>query len=210
MKFSLFAIVTITATTSSCILSDAVAATTASRRRRRTKNGKNSKNAKKFPKIIGSDATGPTADDGTIPIGEKCKIYNDDCEIPIGLEHGVCRAESTWHWVNGALLIGNTASSPSNSGICQDGQPGALCGQTSDCVIPAGLDHAVCRDKHCQSGQSSASCGQTSDCVIPSGLDHAVCRKEKCRRGVKNDLCGQNSDCLSKKCHGVGNSQKCK
>ena len=53
------------------------------------------------------------------------------------------------------------------------------------CVIPAGLEHGVCRGGpsngnvlSCQSGQSGSFCEQTSDCVVQNDLDppHAVCR----------------------------------
>ena len=47
--------------------------------------------------------------------------------VPPGLEHPVCRY-----------------------GQCRSGQPGASCGQTSDCVIPPGLEHPVCRNDKCQ------------------------------------------------------------
>ena len=89
--------------------------------------------------------------------------------IPPGLDHTVCRKKNS---------IGSSVSS------CQNGQPGALCAKTSDCVVQTDLDppHAVCRLDRCQSGKSGASCGDTDDCVIPKGLDHAVCRRDKCQR----------------------------
>ena len=88
--------------------------------------------------------------------------------------------------------------------------PGANCKNTSDCAIPSGLDHAVCRDVQCQSGASGSSCGVTSDCVVPPGLDHAVCRQGKCQRGVCYDYCGQHSDCISGlQCDGTTNIAKC-
>ncbi|OEU12920.1 hypothetical protein FRACYDRAFT_244194 [Fragilariopsis cylindrus CCMP1102] len=45
--------------------------------------------------------------------------------VPLGLEHPVCRY-----------------------GQCRSGQPGASCGQTSDCVVPLGLEYPVCRDNN--------------------------------------------------------------
>ena len=83
---------------------------------------------------------------------------------------------------------------------------GALCDQTSDCVVPPGLDHAVCRqipyciDAYCQSGQPGAYCGRTSDCVVPPGLEHPVCRGignfNTCQSGQSSASCGQTSDCV--------------
>jgi len=107
--------------------------------------------------------------------------------IPKGLDHSVCR------------FGGGDAQ-------CQSGQPGALCGQTSDCVVQTGLNHPVCREDKCQSGQPGALCGQTSDCVVQTRLDppHAVCRNGKCQRGVHGDYCGQNKDCLSHYCRPIG------
>ena len=35
------------------------------------------------------------------------------------------------------------------TGSSGPGQPGATCKKTSDCAIPPGLDHAVCRDGQC-------------------------------------------------------------
>ena len=75
--------------------------------------------------------------------------------------------------------------------------PGAKCKHTSDCSIPPGLNHAVCRDGQCQSGQPGALCGVTSDCVKPPRLQHPVCRQGKCQHGVKGDYCGNDSDCIS-------------
>ena len=90
------------------------------------------------------------------------------------------------------------------------GQPGSSCGATSDCAVPTGLNHAVCRDGQCQSGDSGSSCGQTSDCVKPSGLDHPVCRQGTCQVGVCQDYCGNNSDCLPPLvCYGFTNIAKC-
>ena len=105
-------------------------------------------------------ATGPTDGDG-IPPGGHCSTTND-CAIPVGLTHGVCRtAGGSAHW-------------------CQSGQPGARCGQSSDCVVITDLDppHAVCRENRCQSGQPGSWCGVTNDCVVQTDLDppHAVCR----------------------------------
>ena len=98
--------------------------------------------------------------------------------IPAGLDHTVCL------WQSDDMIGSDTG------GTCQDGQPGALCDKTSDCVTPEGLTHSVCRSassvgyeaKQCQSGQPGALCGQTSDCVVPTGLNHAVCRKDRCQQ----------------------------
>ena len=96
--------------------------------------------------------------------------------IPPGLDHTVCLRKNS-----GLASVSTSVSS------CQDGQPGALCAKTSDCVVQTNLDppHAVCREDQCQSGKSGALCGQTDDCVIPKGLDHAVCRRDKCQRWVQ-------------------------
>ena len=105
------------------------------------------------------------------------------CDTPPGLDHPVC-------------IKFQGATPDLDQYECQSGQPGAACDDTSDCVVPKGLDHAVCRDDKCQSGQAGASCGDTSDCVVPKGLDHAVCRKDKCQSGQAGARCGQTSDCL--------------
>jgi len=89
---------------------------------------------------------------------------------------------------------------PTHVDACQSGQPGAFCGQSSDCVVITDLDppHAVCRNEKCQSGKPGAECGQTSDCVVITDLDppHAVCRKYGCQSGKSGALCGQTSDCV--------------
>ena len=101
--------------------------------------------------------------------------------IPAGLDHTVC------------LWQGDDMAGSDPGGTCQDGQPGALCDKTSDCVKPEGLTHPVCRGdgsvgvkatKKCQSGQPGALCGQTSDCVVQNGLTppHPVCRKDRCQQ----------------------------
>ena len=183
MKFSVFAIAALAAATSpSCFV--LATATTASRKRKITKkNGSPS----------GSQgATGPTGLIDCVPIGDTCVASDNDCAVPPGLNHGVCRG------------------SGKNNITCQSGEPGSYCGVTSDCVVPPGLNHAVCRDGQCQSGASGSSCGATSDCVVPSGLEHAVCRQLKCQRGVCGDYCGQDSDCLSGLyCDGKHNTAKC-
>lgn len=64
---------------------------------------------------------------GLRPPGETCDA-KEDCAIPPGLTHPVCKFSK-----------------------CQDGHPsnlkegdsGAYCGQTSDCVVPPGLSHPV-------------------------------------------------------------------
>ena len=92
------------------------------------------------------------------------------------------------------------------------GNAGDKCEHTSDCLIPNGLDHGVCRDGQCQSGSSGSLCGVTSDCVVQNDLDppHPVCRHGKCQHGVVKDYCGQDSDCISGlECHGGTNIAKC-
>ena len=160
MKFSLFVIAAL------------AAPATASRKRKTQKKGAHG-------------ATGPTDDNlDLIPIGDPCGICAgdngyllDNCAIPSELDHGVCLG-----FFN---IDGDTNCS---SVVCQSGQPGAYCENTSDCVKPPGLEHPVCRKPgnmnhhHCQSGTSGADCGDTSDCVIPPGLEHGVCRNNKCQR----------------------------
>ena len=53
----------------------------------------------------------------------------DNCAIPLGLDHGVCRDVK--------FQLGASRSS---------------CGVTSDCVVPQGLEYAVCRQGKCQHG----------------------------------------------------------
>ena len=64
-------------------------------------------------------ATGPT-DGDIISIGESCEKTNANpnpiCAIPAGLDHGVCR---------------NKEYDDCVIALCQSGQPGAFCGQTS-------------------------------------------------------------------------------
>ena len=38
----------------------------------------------------------------------------------------------------------------SQPSVCQNGQSGSSCGVITDCVVPPGLDHAVCRHNQCQ------------------------------------------------------------
>ena len=88
--------------------------------------------------------------------------------------------------------------------------PGTSCGATSDCAVPTGLTHAVCREGSCQSGTSGSRCGVTSDCVQPPGLEHPVCRQGKCQWGNYHDYCGNDSDCASSlQCVGATNIAKC-
>ena len=112
-------------------------------------------------------------DDALIPIDGWCYDHPNNCIIPPDLSQpAFCFCSSSDH----------------KACWCQSGQPGEYCDETSDCLIPKGLDHSVCRfgggDAQCQSGQPGALCGQTSDCVIQTRLDppHAVCRKGKCQR----------------------------
>ena len=153
MKFSLFPIAALAAATScSCVVS-----ATASRKRKIAKKGGSLS--------VSYEAIGPPTDnkwtheqscpeDGTkCPPGDYC-CSADDCAIPVGLTHAVCR--------NGGGADGNTAGDclPGNFWVslyqCQSGQPGSFCGVTDDCVVQTDLDppHAVCRgptgDQKCQ------------------------------------------------------------
>ena len=161
MKFSVFALAALSAATSTS--SRYIVAATASRKRKITKKGGSTSGS--------YGATGPTNDD-TIPIGDTCDVIDDNCAIPLGLDHGVC--------------VFNPMDCSNRYGYwtCQSGQPGAFCVETSDCVVPPVLEHGVCRDDICQSGKSGSSCGQTSNCVPIAGLNppHAVCRNNKCQR----------------------------
>ena len=112
-------------------------------------------------------------DDALIPIDGWCYDHPNNCITPPDLSQpAFCFCSSSDH----------------KACWCQSGQPGEYCDETSNCVIPKGLDHSVCRfgggDAQCQSGQPGALCGQTSDCVVQTRLDppHAVCRKGKCQR----------------------------
>ena len=90
--------------------------------------------------------------------------------------------------------------------------PGTNCKKTSDCAIPSGLDHAVCREGYCRSGASGSSCGATSDCVVPPGMEHAVCRDGQCQSGDPGSSCGDTSDCGAPPGldHGVCHDGTCK
>ena len=142
---------------------------------------------RKIAKKVGATGQADVADGDIIPIGDTCVAAEDHCAIPSGLEHGFCH------------------------GTCQSGQPGAWCGQTSDCVVQNDLDppHAVCRDTGsyygtCQSGQPGSWCATTDDCAIPVSLDHGVCRyrddekkqRSTCQNGLPGALCGRTSDCV--------------
>ena len=72
------------------------------------------------PILIGGDCSKTAANNN-----------NPVCVIPEGLDHGVCRGDST--------------KFPTPS--CQSGQPGSYCGQTSDCFVQTDLNppHGVCR-----------------------------------------------------------------
>ena len=84
-----------------------------------------------------------------IPIGDRCLITDDNCVIPLGLTHGVCRNHD--HGGDVAAYV-----TYFGYGTCQSGQAGSLCGVTDDCVVQTGLTppHAVCRgpalDQKCQ------------------------------------------------------------
>ena len=99
---------------------------------------------------------------------------------------------SRWDWITGSavwiersliifmmILLDIGHASPIN--------PGAFCVETSDCIVPPGLEHGVCRDDICESGKSGSSCGQTSNCVPIAELNppRAVCRNNKCQRRVQ-------------------------
>ena len=169
MKFSIHAITALAATSSSCFVFAAAR--------------KSKKSAKKVTNGANVPYGEPTNGD-LIPIGDKyLRIYFNNLFdwIPLGLHHGVCLGKRDWGY-----------------NICQSGQPGALCLESSDCVVPPGLEHGVCRYGMCQSGKSGSSCDQTSDCVPISGLNppHAVCRNNKCQSGKSGSSCGQTSDCV--------------
>ena len=124
-------------------------------------------------------------DDALIPIDGWCYDHPNNCITPPDLSQpAFCFCSSSDH----------------KACWCQSGQPGEYCDETSDCVIPKGLDHSVCRfgggDAQCQSGRPGALCGQTSDCVVQTGLNHPVCREDKCQSGQPGALCGQTSDCV--------------
>ena len=103
-----------------------------------------------------------------------------------------------------------TSSGPHGATESSGQPPGVNCKTTSDCAIPSGLDHPVCREGQCQSGASGSSCGVTDDCVKPPGLQHPVCRQGKCQRGACLDYCGNDSDCVSSlHCDGKTNIAKC-
>ena len=165
MKFSVFALPALAAATSTS--SRYMVAAAASRKRKITK---------KSGSTSGSyGATGPP-NYNTIPIGDTCGVKDDDCAIPMGLDHGVCGMDRAFPDYFYDDFVGYWT--------CQSGQPGAFCVETSDCVVPPVLEHGVCRDDICQSGKSGSSCGQTSNCVPIAGLNppHAVCRNNKCQR----------------------------
>ena len=117
------------ATSSSCFVS--ATATAASRKRKITK-----KNGSP------SGSQGPTGLIHCVPIGDDCVTSDNNCAIPPGLTHGVCRDSQ-----------------------CQSGTSGSLCGVTSDCVKPPGLQHPVCRNGKCQRGVCGDYCGQNNDCL---------------------------------------------
>ena len=123
--------------------------------------------------------------DGVIPIGGDCYDHRDNCAIPLGFQHGVCACVMPHH-------CGLSCE-------CTTGQPGAWCAQTSDCVVPPELDHAVCREDKCQSGEPGASCGVHDDCVVITDLDqpHAVCRDEQCQSGQSGARCEKDSECVA-------------
>ena len=69
-------------------------------------------------------------DDASIPIDGWCYDHPNNCIIPPDLSQpAFCFCSSSDH----------------KACWCQSGQPGEYCDETSDCVIPKGLDHSVCR-----------------------------------------------------------------
>ena len=73
------------------------------------------------------------------------------------------------------------------------GNAGDKCKKTSDCKIPDGLSHAVCRKGKCQRGVCRDYCGQDSDCI--SGLECggkgnvAKCHSPPSCNGYAYDCC---------------------
>ena len=72
------------------------------------------------------------------------------------------------------------------------GNAGDKCKKTSDCKIPDGLDHAVCRKGKCQRGVCMDYCGQNSDCLPPFRC-WGVTDIAKCKYSL-DDPCGLHSD----------------
>ena len=124
----------------------------------------------------------------------KQKIDNALIQIPPGLDHGVCLGKKDWEY-----------------SICQSGQPGALCLETSDCVVPPGLEHGVCRDNECQTAlvpigekccdRENPACAD-ANCAVPPGLTHGVCLGRGswgyliCQSGQPGAMCDETSDCV--------------
>ena len=196
MKISVYATTALAAATSfSCFVSATAAA--ASRKR-------------KIMKKVG--ATGQTNSDD-IPIGDPCTPGDDNCAIPPGLDHGVCRGGTCK--VN---IYGGSPPTYCEGYVCQSGQPGSSCGVTTDCVVPPGLDHAVCRKGKCQRWVQqysvqfflqSIQCGSTCKTTNLHTAVHIFFFSFY--SGVKGDYCGQNNDCQGNmKCHGVTKDAKCR
>merc|ERR1711907_574365 len=110
-------------------------------------------------------------------------------------------------------------------GKCQDGTPGASCGQGRDCLPMLHPwnrrhRHQVCRGNKCQNGQGGSRCGRGADCTSNrcvqgrcqkptstrpptrrtcppiKGTNHRVYREGKCQDGTPGASCGQGRDCL--------------
>ena len=79
MKFFVFVLAALAAATSTS--SFYMVAAAASRKRKTTKKSGSTSG------LYG--ATGPT-NGNNIPIGDTCDVKDDDCAIPLGLDHGVC------------------------------------------------------------------------------------------------------------------------
>jgi len=73
------------------------------------------------------------------------------------------------------------------------GNAGDKCKKTSDCKIPDGLNHAVCRKGKCQRGVCRDYCGVDSDCL--SGFEcggkgkDAKCHSPASCNGYYSDCC---------------------
>ena len=109
-------------------------------------------------KTCQSGQPSPTQADST---GAYCGV-TDNCVVPPGLSHAVCRHN-----------------------MCQSGQAGAGCGVISDCVAPPDdALHAVCRDGTCQWDELGKTCGVAADCVpTPEDLHfYYTCKNSKCKK----------------------------
>ena len=126
-------------------------------------------------------------------VGSHCD-ETEECQVPDGLDHAVCRNNVCQSGAGDASCgVQSDCKWRCGEDGCSDGQVGSLCDDTSDCVVPDGLAHAVCRDDVCQSGTTGASCGVDSDCVagtICSG--HTSKEPSVC---IATVACKSSSDC---------------